>query len=173
MPTPENLDNYVIQLAEQLRSSAQDLPDPNAVSEFDEESLPEELKMFADVERFLHGKAKKLSFIVGIKQESFPPVNRLNEHQITLLYDEMKRLLAAYCFYPDFPEGLPTEEKYKVLRDEWNMELVYTGEGESHLEFCSYEPDECPFPEKYCWCRDIEVEDMDTFDDMDEDDLPF
>lgn len=42
-----DLDTYIVQLVEDMRESAQNLPDPNAMSEFDEESLSEELKMFA------------------------------------------------------------------------------------------------------------------------------
>ncbi|CAN5453654.1 hypothetical protein BH23BAC3_BH23BAC3_24220 [soil metagenome] len=53
-----NLDHYLIQLVDDLRYSAKNLPDLNEMAEFDEENLAEELKMFADVERYLHGKAK-------------------------------------------------------------------------------------------------------------------
>lgn len=162
-----NLDRYIAQLVEDLRYSAENLPDPNVVAEFDEESLPEELKMFADVERYMHGKAKKIAIVTGIETEKFPPAERLNEAQISLLVSEITRLLAAYGFYSDFPDKLPDEWKYRVLRNHWEEEVVYAGgEGVVNFEFCSYEPDVCPFPEQYCWCKDLEDPDI-NFDDCD------
>jgi hypothetical protein len=151
-----DMDRYVLQLAEQMRESAQNLPDPNVVTEFDEESLPEELKPFADVERFLHGKAKPIAVITGIDTNALPPPEKLTETQITFLYGEMNQLLKAYCFYAEFPKGLPDLTRYRLLRKKWDAEVVYTGEGFNGLEFCDYEPSRCPFPEEFCGCREFE-----------------
>jgi hypothetical protein len=156
MRRQSGMDTYLAQLAEQMREAARNLPDPNVVSEFDEESLPEELKPFADVERYLHGKAKKLAVITGIDTYTLPPAEKLTEVQISFLYSEMKHLLNAYCFYADFPKGLPEVIKYRLLREKWNEEVVYTGEGMTVFEFCDYEPDRCPFPEEFCGCKKYE-----------------
>lgn len=147
---------YLVQLTEQMRESAQNLPDPNAMSEFDEESLPEELKPFAYAERYVHGKAKTISTITSIPSKNFPPVEKLTEAQASFLFDEMKRLLNAYCFFADFPKGLPVEIKYRLLRKKWDDEVVYIGEGMTCFEFCDYEPERCPFPEKFCSCKDFD-----------------
>lgn len=151
------IDTYLVQLTEQMRTSSKNLPDPNVMSEFDEESLPEELKPFAYAERYIHGKAKTISVITNVPSESFPPIEILSEAQASFLYDEMKRLLNAYCFFADFPEGLPIEIKYRLLRKKWEDKVVYTGEGMTCFEFCDYEPDRCPFPEKFCSCIDFEI----------------
>ena len=167
-------DAWIIELVEKLRYSAQNLPDPKVMSEFDEESLPEELKPFADVERYLRGKAKPVSVITGIETENFPPAEKLTETQTEFLFSEMMRTLHAYCFDADFPKGLPVELKYKLLRDKWNEKAVYTGEGFTCFEFCDYEPSRCPFPEEFCGCKDFDFDDdidMDDFDDPDE--MPF
>ena len=148
-----SLDNYIVQLTESLREAAKNPPDPNVITEFDGDNLPEELKMFADVERYMHGKPKKLSFITGIETERFPPPNSLTEAQLTLLVSEINYLLAAYNFHADFPEGLPDFWKYKMLINQWEEEVIYMGgTGFVHFEFCYYEPTDCPFPEKYCTC---------------------
>lgn len=157
MSNSEGMDRYILQLAERMRDSAQNLPDPNEMSEFDEESLPDELKMFAYAERYIRGKAKKIAVITGIETQAFPPPDKLTETQTDFLYDEMKRLLTAYCFYPDFPKGLPADLKYRLLREKWNEKTVYTGEGMTHFEFCDYEPERCPFPDKFCSCKDFEI----------------
>lgn len=155
MNEKNDMDRYVLQLAEQMRESAQNLPDPNEVTEFDEKNLPEDLKPFADVERFLHGKAKKIGVITGIDTNAFPPPEKLTETQVTFLYGEIKQLLKAYCFYADFPKGLPDSIRYRLLRKKWDAEVVYTGEGINGLEFCDYEPSRCPFPEEFCECREF------------------
>lgn len=161
MGKKREFDNYIVQLAEDMRESARNLPDPNDVTEFDEDSLPEELKMFADVERFLHGKAKQISVITDIDSAAFPPPDKLTDAQTVFLCDEMMRLLNAYCFYADFPKGLPAEIRYKLLRLKWDDKVMYTGEGMICFEFCDYEPDRCPFPENFCHCKDLDDYDSD------------
>jgi len=169
------MDTYLLQLTEQMRDSAQNLPDPNVMSEFDEESLPEELKPFAYAERYIHGKAKKISTITSIPSESFAPSEQLTETQISFLYDEMKRLLNAYCFYAEFPKGLPVDIKYRLLREKWKDKAVYTGEGITGFEFCDYEPKRCPFPEKFCECKDFDFneDDLDMGNADDPNEIPF
>jgi len=161
MDKRRDFDNYIVQLVENMRDSAQNLPDPNEVSEFDQESLPEELKMFAYAERFLHGKAKRISVITGIDSAAFPSPNKLTDAQIFFLCDEMIRLLNAYCFYADFPKGLPAEIRYKLLRSKWDEKVVYTGEGMTCFEFCDYEPSRCPYPDDFCHCKDLDNLDSD------------
>ena len=155
------LNAYVVQLAERMRESAENLPDPNEVTEFDEDSLPEEFKMFADVERFLHGKAKPISAITSIETEAIPRISKLTDAQITFLYAEMTQLLNAFGFYCDFPKDLPVEQKYILVRRKWDDNVVYSGSGMTHFEFCDYEPARCPYPEKYCRCKDLD----DHYDD--------
>ncbi|REL24690.1 hypothetical protein DYD21_17700 [Rhodohalobacter sp. SW132] len=139
-----------------MRQSAQNLPDPDEASDFESHSLPDEIKMFAGVERYLHGTARPISKITGINPQSFPPLKKLNDAQAAFLLDEMIKLLKAYHFYPDFPKHLPDHIRYNLLRDNWNAEMVYTGEGHSHIEFCTYNPDECPFPGEFCQCKNYD-----------------
>jgi hypothetical protein len=37
----------------------------------------------------------------------------------------------------------------ELLREKWNKEVVYTGEGMNYFELCDYEPSRCPFPDKF------------------------
>jgi len=160
MSNTQNFNNYIVQLIEELRESAENLPDPNEITEFDEESLPEELKMFADVERYLHGKAKKISYITGINSEKFPEARKLTDAQLSVLLDEMQRTLASFGFFCDFPAGLPADIKYKLLKEKWDDKVVYAGgSGASYFEFCEYEPTECPYPEKFCRCKGFDLDD--------------
>lgn len=156
MEKRDGFDSYIVQLVEMMRESAENLPNPNEISEFYEENLSDELKMFADVERYLLGKAKPISVITGVDTRAFPPVSKMSDSQSTFLYDEMTRLLSAYGFYADFPKGLPVDLKYKLLRKKWDDKVVYTGSGMTCFEFCSYEPDECPYPMEFCYCKNFD-----------------
>lgn len=155
MNVHKKLDNYVVQLAEQMRHSANNLPDPDEASGFNSANLPDEIKMFAGVERYIHGTARPISEITGISSTSLPQLKKLNDAQVTFLHNEMIKLLRAYHFYPDFPKHLPDHIRYSLLREHWNEEMVYTGEGHSHIEFCTYTPDSCPFPGEFCGCKNF------------------
>lgn len=157
MHSPKDLDNYVIFLAEKMRKSAKNLPDPDQIAKFDSENLaePEEFKTFVNSEKYIHGVPKPISEITGIGKQLLPPLKELNDAQAAILIDEIQRLLKAYRFFPVFPEKLPDHIKYRLLFNIWNEKMVYLGTGQSYIEFCTYQPEQCPFPDNYCQCQDI------------------
>jgi hypothetical protein len=148
-----SIDLYVKQLAEDLRlATANSSRKQNELPLSSEDSLA---KHFEEVENYLTGDQVPLSEILGISTAQLPPPDKLNEQQQILLYNEMENLMNANNFYPDFPENIPTSIKYTVMRDHWDNEHVDMPSGSSHIEFCNYEPAECPFPEKYCTCKNL------------------
>jgi len=149
------MERYLVQLAEDLRDAAAKVPDPDELLKAAGIKLPQEFKEFADVELYLYGPLQKLSVILGIEKTALPPVEQITDSQITFLYDEMVRLLKAYHFVPDFPEGLTVKLKYYLLREKWESKQVNVGTGTTHLEFCNYEPEKCLFPQEYCQCKDL------------------
>jgi hypothetical protein len=63
--------------------------------------------------------------------------------------------LNFFNFYPDFPENYPVHCRYPFIWDLWDEERVPLSFGESHIEFCDYNLEECPFP-GYCnTCKEI------------------
>jgi hypothetical protein len=149
-----SIDLYLTQLIEDMRATSLQASGKNkseTIPESSEEKFSEHIK---DVENYLYGEQEPLSNIVGIETVRLPPPDILSEKQQAELYDEMEYLMVAFNFYPDFPDKLPAAVKYQIMRDNWDMELVYINSGQSHLEFCHYEPKECPFPTQYCMCRD-------------------
>lgn len=144
-----------------MREAARNVPEPGQPWDSVDMNNPAEIEDIAHVERFVYGSQKKLSEIVGIDKVQFPPVERIPDAKLEVLYNEMTDLLAAYHFVPDFPEGLPIYLKYRILHDHWDSEQTYVGAGETHLEFCNYYPQECPFPQEYCTCLKFEKEDQD------------
>ena len=147
------MDKYLSQLIEDMRESAQNPGTPQDMKHR-VETYPEEIQdHLQDVERYLHGDEHPLSEILRIPSVQLPPENTMSDSQISNLYSVMLELLEAYCFFPDFPEKLPVRFRYDALRKCWDDPHVYMGGGEFHLEFCSYEPEHCPFPKEYCHCN--------------------
>ncbi len=165
------MDRYIQQLAEDFREAAKNVPTSDEVRKRFNIEIPEELEDFAYVELYLRMPPQKLSNILGIEKITLPPPEKLSEEQILFLYEEMIRLLNAYNFYTDFPEGLSVEFRYRLLYEHWDRKHVFTGEGNVHIEFCVYAPDDCLYPEEFCRCKDFEVDDDWDFDD--DESLPF
>jgi hypothetical protein len=147
-----SISNYLNQLTEELREAKKLAIQKNAeiLSDPSEDWFASHIR---EVENYLYGEQKPLCDIVGISTFQLPPPEQLNPSQKSRLYSEMESLLEAYNFYPDFPENLPAAIKYEVLRKNWENECVHMLAGNCHLEFCNYEPSECPYPEKYCSCN--------------------
>ena len=149
------MDRYFEQLAEDFREASEQVPTMDEVRKRFNIEIPEDLEMFAYCEIYLRTPSQKLSTILGIEKTNLPPPERLSPKQCAFLSDEMIRLLNAYHFYTDFPDGLPVEATYRLLYEEWDHPHVFTGEGTMHIEFCDYEPARCPFPKEFCRCREF------------------
>jgi hypothetical protein len=149
-----SMELYMMQLSEDLRMATKKAV-TGAGRELATMSDDDELERhLLDVERYIHGESEPLSEILGFEQAQFPPPDRLTITQQDALFADMNALLHAFNFCAEFPLDLPGHLKYAVLRENWDMKCVYVSSGCSHLEFCNYEPNECPFPKEHCTCRD-------------------
>ena len=172
------MDRYIQQLVEDLREAAGKVPEPGPMWDNVDMNNPAEVDDIAYVEQYFEGPREKLSSIVGIESVKLPPLERLTESQVAHLCSELTALLLAYHFVPDFPDGLPDNLCYKLLREHWDDEHVFVGAGESHIEFCEYVVEECPFPDEFCDCRRVNEEaeaddEMEASEPGSEDELPF
>lgn len=146
---------YIEQLLEDIRLATEIAPkQENSEEAFSNEDEPE--SYFEDVGRYISGAdEKKLSDILGIPLEVLPNPGKLTERQIGLITDELIKLLNAWNFYPDFPDGLPDHLKYKALLGIWENDFTQLSSGETHIEFCSYDQENCPFPGYCSVCNEI------------------
>lgn len=153
------MNRYIEQLIEDLRKAAENAPHLNEI-ETNLTTDEEFARHIEDVERYLHGEQEKLSEIIGVPLKMLPSADKLNKHQLRILTQELIKLLNDWNFYPDFPDNLPDDMKYKALLDVWESDQVYMSSGETHLEFCDYDPENCPFPGycKSCENRNDELE---------------
>nr|NQU90944.1 hypothetical protein [Bacteroidota bacterium] len=151
------MQRYVELLVEDLRKSAAGAPVDNDIitPENEDEAFQNHID---DVERYLHGPQQPLSGIVGIPVSALPPPEKLNEGQIKIIVPELIRMLNAWNFDPDFPDNLPYLLQYKSLRDTWDTKFVYMPSGTTHIEFCDYDENNCPF-QGYCkLCLEVGAE---------------
>lgn len=161
------MQKYLDQLIEDMHLAATQVPQ-SAISEstFDVEYMMELEEM----------EEEPLSFWFGLEKEQFPSSDRLTEDQLKLMAYEFEKLWASFSFEPDFPEGLPAKRRYELLRDYLEHKCTYwPGGWVHHFEFCNYEPENCPFGDEFCRCKDFEYDDSFNKDitTKSTDDLPF
>ncbi|MCK4661769.1 MAG: hypothetical protein KAT68_02800 [Bacteroidales bacterium] len=136
----KNIQNYINQLITDLQEAAKRIP-PKPYYEHGPE-----LDGIEYVLEWENNPYQKMSKLFGIEKFNFPSSEKLNDKQLEILTDEIEKLWLAYNFYPDFPDNLPAKYKYKVMVDFWDEEVQYISEGQSHIEFCHYEPKNVRFP---------------------------
>jgi hypothetical protein len=158
---------YIEQLIEDIRRAGQNAPH---LLEPKRKLTPEEEfeRDMEEVERYVRGEQEKLSDILGIPLSVLPSPDKLTKSQLDILVNELNNLLNAYNFYPDFPENLPDELKYKALLGIWESDQTYMQSGMMHIEFCDYDQENCPFP-GYCQSCDGFSSNVDDVEDFDED----
>jgi len=174
------MDRYIEQLIEDLNiltSKKNSHTETETESENDDESF---LKHIENVENYLYGDKIPVSSITGILFEQLPPPEKLNKRQQKILSAELEKFLRYFHFELDFPRKYPLHLRYPFIRNFWNEKHVALSFGSSHIEFCDYEKENCPFP-GYCKTCD-EVEAQMKFDEeqsknntneFDLDELPF
>lgn len=166
------MEKYLQQLIEDMQARAKLAPPPYGMIPREgmamEEMKPYDFeKSFEEAERLVTGEPDFLSNQLGFEKLQFPSPEELTEEQIDMLVDEILKLWLAYHLVPDFPKNLPTLERYKLIRDYFDKELVLISIGEVHIEFCDFEPARCPFPEYCSSCRDpYEMLTLEDFEEL-------
>ncbi|TAJ12360.1 hypothetical protein DMA11_12945 [Marinilabiliaceae bacterium JC017] len=151
----EIMDRYLDQLIEDIHKARTIVRPPSEIWNDADMEDEGEMEDMAFVEEYLYGEPKPLYEITGIATELLPLPDQLNEAQTIRLVTELEDLLAHYHFVADFPETFPVQERYPFLLDIWDDEYVELSFGDTHIEFCSYEEENCPFP-GYCnICKEV------------------
>ena len=171
------MQHYVYQLIEDLHAIILEINPPGKTQEepiLEEESF---IRHIEDVENYLHGKKLPISEITGIIPEQLPPADKLNKEQQTQLSVGLEKFLAHFHFSLDFPYNYPHYWRYPFIKKIWTEKHSTMQSGTSHIEFCDYDKENCPF-DSYCntcdeFDSDDEDPDMNTFDGFSDDELPF
>lgn len=116
-------------------------------------SLRHELSM-GEMEKWLEGKAEHSMFSsFGLEPQQFPPPDKLSKEQLEALVTKILRLWASFNLAATIPDGTPSHIVYPILVKRMLEPATIMKFGLSGIEFCHYEPDECPFGLEYCSCK--------------------
>ena len=140
---------YLNQLIEDMHKAAENLP----VKPFLEISEDEEC--LRGVMEYESTEPKPMQEWFGIDKINFPAAEKLKKEELELMVDEILKLWHAYNFDAVLPKNLPADVAYKVLLNNFDEPVIWVSEGTIGIEFCDYEPKNCPFPEEYCMCKDF------------------
>jgi len=150
---------YIEQLIEDIHKAMQRVNPPHEIWEESEADPTNELELedISYLEQFL-GEAKRIADITGIDTNLLPPAENLTQKEKALLSRELEKLLLHFNFVPDFPKKYPYHLRYPFLLDLWDEEHVPLSFGESRIEFCDFDEENCPFP-GYCdVCREVNAQ---------------
>ncbi len=141
------MDKYINYLLADIAAASANVP-AFALSELDEEedfiSLEEEEQL---------APRQKLSDRLKLRPEWFPPADRLTEEHQDRVVDALLICLHSFNFVANFPDGLPTRERYQVLTDYLQQEVPILTYNSWQIDFCDYNPKTCPFGGQYCQCQ--------------------
>jgi len=146
---------YIEQLISDIRQATWKIRPPHEIWDGVDPDDEVENEDLSYVEETIYGQKEKISAITGIRKELLPPPDLLNIEQAELIATELEKMLNVFNFFPDFPEDFPAHLRYPFLINIWENEYVPLSFGELHIELCSYDANECPFP-GYCKiCNEI------------------
>lgn len=146
---------YIKDLIEEVRRAAKEAQREKTESTDAQKILAGQNKAY-DKRSYLYGNPATLEEITGIPANSLPPFYLLSDKQKAELSNAMEELLEAWGFIADFPEALPSTERYKLLRGIWTTHQVYIGTGYTYIEFCNFDRNNCPFPKHCNMCKEID-----------------
>ena len=163
------MQQYVEQLIEDLEYAAKNPPQNPYIEpppHLDDDPVISELALvpFKSIEEW-----------TGIKQNVFPNIFRLSDDQINNINEAILKLMNSLNIdLLDIPKDLPVEILYDVIIDHWDAPVQYLPSSGFDLEFCTGDPQTCPFGE-FCDCdEELPVEEPQDKINYDVDnELPF
>jgi len=136
--------------------TAGDTPDVPETGEDDATGDDTFLAGIEEMETWMESKPRLTMFYhFGLEAEQFPPAEKLTDGELDALVFAIRRLWAAFNFTAVLPDKAPARVTYPLLlrrMDEGAMVMNY---GHIGVEFCNYEPSECPFGLEWCDCKEF------------------
>jgi hypothetical protein len=94
-----------------------------------------------------------LEELTGIPFEAFPNILELKKKQWKVLAEALKRLIFALNMQiVDLPENFPEDAFYNLIVMHWDDPVQYLPLAGYDIEFCSRDPDTCPYGEDCNFC---------------------
>lgn len=145
------METYLTQLLEDLLARHGDFPpQPNIKALSPTPDFPE---VMIDSMTYLYGPTYTMEELFEVKAEAFPPAESLDDEQITHLTDAILALWESLNLTADYPEEVTKRDLYPQLVRLWDGDPVPVVRSSSvHLEFCDYDPENCPWKREHCTC---------------------
>ena len=142
---------YLEQLLEELNKATQKLSPPHEIWQASGADPDDEIELedMSFVEEFMYGVKKPIGQITGILPEQLPTAEALTHDQQAMLSVKLEEFLDFFNFKLEFPQDFPNHQRYVFIRKFWESERVPVSFGTTHIEFCDYDEENCPFP-GYC-----------------------
>lgn len=144
------MERYVSQFIEDLHEVTFKMNPPLGPwgkTEVGENNMPEQEDMYCD--GYELDKRQPISTATGIDTELLPPGLKLSIEQQALLAFELEDFLKYFTIYLNFPAIYPAHLRYSFIRNLWEERYECYVDGKTHIEFCDYSGNNCPFP-GYC-----------------------
>lgn len=113
---------------------------------------------FAELETWIAGINEDMhafGWHCGLESVQFPPAAQLTEAQMKDLVNALYRMFVSWNIATDLPLGLPVATAYRLLVSILDRRVTIVAHGFVGIEFCQYDPGNCPFGKECCWCKDI------------------
>ena len=146
----QGIQSYVNYLLEDIQQAKGNVNELNFVR--DESDL---LDHFMEMERMvLEEPLKSFGEICGLTREQFPPAGQLSKIQNKKIARAFLQLLNSWNIDVVIPKKFPQENRYDILVPLLDKKVHILKKGMTYIEFCEYEPKECPFG-SYCDCINL------------------
>ncbi|MCH7657615.1 MAG: hypothetical protein IIB05_04785 [Bacteroidetes bacterium] len=154
---------YLTNLIEDIQQAVKTLPAKPYLE------LSEDEECLRDVIEYESIEPKPMQEWFGIDKANFPPAGKLSNNELKLMVKEIIKFWNAYNFDPVLPKNLPARIAYQTLVNYFDKPVTWVSEGIIGVEFCEYDPENCPFPAEYCMCKDFENDINSDADDFEPD----
>ena len=98
--------------------------------------------------------------IMGFSPEQFPPADYWTSEEAAELVVALNDIFAHFHLGASYPRDLPPLMAYSTLVGAMERYAPIMPFGTWYLEFCNYNPEECPFGEAYCSCNKLFSDDL-------------
>ena len=168
---------YLTVLLSDIAEAKNNRPDIRSVT--DDEIMPFELEDFwennldAETEKDTTQpaveppKARNIREIMGLQAEQFPSADYWSADEAAQLVVALNDLLKHYNLVAAYPNDLPSLMAYSTLVGALERYAPIMPFGDWYMEFCNYDPMQCPFGEAYCDCLKIHSSDLEKTDEED------
>lgn len=146
-----NIQRYIEQVIEDIDHLLEkDPPYKNTNPPLD---FLEEMELFED--SILNNRGMPVVKYSSISKNQLPPAESLSLKQLRDLKEKILDLLQHCNLILEYPEQLPDDSVYHVIRENWETFILPESDFYIHHEFCDYDFEACPFPGFCNHCEEL------------------